>query len=304
MIVNQIDNKILHHINDSSVHVTAEEKSALSGIGDLANQYVWEKQELIIEKTSLSSGIHIVYGLSDPYQSKRTLSYSSEIKYNNGSIELVNPLSVTLIAAASYDECTEASVLKGKYVKNAYGHESDIIFIPVNATIKYDYYSKQYRILASPCSTVSAMTQTVGYILTPTNTEPVEEGYTFISKGKFGGIGGDGIKIATGSYTGAGTYGSSNPNSLTFDFEPKFVSVYMYKNSNGQGQYIIAQFSPIINVLSNAIYQININGGTQSIYVTWSSDKKTVSWYGTSSSNGALYQLNGSGCEYYYIAIG
>ena len=33
-------------------------------------------------------------------------------------------------------------------------------------------------------------------------------------------------KIATGSYTGTGTYGSSNPNSLTFEFDPKIVFVY------------------------------------------------------------------------------
>ena len=35
----------------------------------------------------------------------------------------------------------------------------------------------------------------------------------------------DGAKIATGSYTGTGTYGSSNPNSLTFDFDPKLVFI-------------------------------------------------------------------------------
>ena len=34
-------------------------------------------------------------------------------------------------------------------------------------------------------------------------------------------------KIATGSYTGTGTYGSSNKNSLTFDFEPKLLVVLM-----------------------------------------------------------------------------
>lgn len=295
MIVNQIDNKILHHINDSSVHVTAEEKSALSGIGDLANQYVWEKQELIIEKTSLSSGVHIVYGLSDPYQSKRTLSYSSEIKYNNGSIELVNPLSVTLIAAASYDECTEASVLKGKYVKNAYGHESDIIFIPVNATIKYDYYSGQYRILASPCSTVSAMTQTVGYILSPTNTEPVEEGYTFISKGKFGGLGGDGMKITTGSYTGAGT----NTNlSLTFDFVPKFIFI------QGEYGYQVECLMGIVGGYGFLVYrsgEASVAGSGSSFYFNSANltlSNTTVSFYGCTS------YLNISSRRYSYLAIG
>ena len=33
------------------------------------------------------------------------------------------------------------------------------------------------------------------------------------------------VRIATGSYVGTGTYGSSNPCSLTFPFVPKFVAV-------------------------------------------------------------------------------
>ena len=32
-------------------------------------------------------------------------------------------------------------------------------------------------------------------------------------------------KIQTGSYIGTGTYGSNNPNTLTFDFEPKLLIV-------------------------------------------------------------------------------
>ena len=34
-----------------------------------------------------------------------------------------------------------------------------------------------------------------------------------------------GVRIATGSYVGTGTYGASNPNSLTFDFAPNLVIV-------------------------------------------------------------------------------
>lgn len=33
----------------------------------------------------------------------------------------------------------------------------------------------------------------------------------------------EGVKIATGSYIATGTYGISNPNSLTFEFEPDLV---------------------------------------------------------------------------------
>ena len=34
-----------------------------------------------------------------------------------------------------------------------------------------------------------------------------------------------GVRIVTGSYVGTGTYGASNPNSLTFDFAPNLVIV-------------------------------------------------------------------------------
>ena len=33
------------------------------------------------------------------------------------------------------------------------------------------------------------------------------------------------VRIATGSYVGTGTYGASNPCSLTFDFAPKLLIV-------------------------------------------------------------------------------
>ena len=41
-----------------------------------------------------------------------------------------------------------------------------------------------------------------------------------------------GVQIETGSYVGTGTYGSSNPNSLTFGFEPKLVILNGYFGSS------------------------------------------------------------------------
>lgn len=37
------------------------------------------------------------------------------------------------------------------------------------------------------------------------------------------------VKIETGSYVGTGTYGSSNPNSLTFGFQPKMIMFNQYR---------------------------------------------------------------------------
>ena len=40
------------------------------------------------------------------------------------------------------------------------------------------------------------------------------------------GSGMGGVKIASGSYVGTGTYGVNNPTRITFDFTPKFVCVH------------------------------------------------------------------------------
>ena len=102
----------------------------------------------------------------------------------------------------------------------------------------------------------------------------------------------DGVKIATGSYTGTGTYGASNPNSLTFEFEPKFLSIGLAKEfSDG---YVI----PNVNFLlmSNGGFACKSNGA-----IYGKVDGKTVYWYSGSSVDN---QLNTNNYEFTYIAIG
>ena len=97
-----------------------------------------------------------------------------------------------------------------------------------------------------------------------------------------------GPQIATGSYTGTGTYGASNPNSLTFEFKPKLVLV------NGNSQYgLIA-----IKDCTKALAAVN----TMQQQVTWGN--KTVSWYCTGTNQSAFTQYNEAGTTYNYIAIG
>ena len=109
-----------------------------------------------------------------------------------------------------------------------------------------------------------------------------------------------GVRIATGSYVGTGKYGASNPNSLTFPFEPKFVMLTVQKNAGSgdmflpMGGYWQAGFlwhtgtaaSRIANT-SNITY-FNVN-------------KNTLSWYSTASP---ADQLNNSSRTYEYVAIG
>lgn len=110
-------------------------------------------------------------------------------------------------------------------------------------------------------------------------------------------------KIATGSYVGTGTSGSSSRNTLTFSFEPKIVFIQhqtdasFNKNSTSEINYafMINGITSYVDRLSSS----NVSDGI--VYVSW--EGNTVTWYRDSSSypDG---QLNISGATYHYVAIG
>lgn len=83
--------------------------------------------------------------------------------------------------------------------------------------------------------------------------------------------------MATGSYTGTGTFGSSSPNTLTFSFTPELVIL-----SGGDIGLTISNTSP--------------SGGTSDAYIQGT----TAKWYSTSAAK----QLNVQGKSYSYVAIG
>lgn len=108
------------------------------------------------------------------------------------------------------------------------------------------------------------------------------------------------IHIETGSYTGTDTYGESNPNSLTFGFEPKLVWIYRYVDQNGASYECNATFSPFVKNGNTKYYSISIESTRQVLYgVKWNSNN--VIWHHDTNAD---YQLNASGVKYYYIAIG
>lgn len=91
-------------------------------------------------------------------------------------------------------------------------------------------------------------------------------------------------RIETGRYTGTGTYGSANPNSLTFSHKPLLVVI--------PETTIIAvnPHSRATALASNSYY---------SVVCTW--DSNIFKWYTTSNNTNA--QANYSGYTYHYFAI-
>lgn len=109
-------------------------------------------------------------------------------------------------------------------------------------------------------------------------------------------------KIETGSYVGTGTYGASNPNTLTFGFAPKLVLIY-----NGSKDYAM-------------FFAFGLEGGyTPGGYLfAWSSEMavsndtyakingNVLNWYAsnTSATTSRSIQFNVESQTYHYLAIG
>lgn len=129
----------------------------------------------------------------------------------------------------------------------------------------------------------------VGYVSSPDSSAYPEDGqsgdYWYTRLGQIGGA----TRIETGSYVGTGTYGSSNPNSLTFGFEPK--ALFIVKQDAGTMPAIF------LSGAISAYAGFNTNSGLNTI--SWNG--KTVSWY---HPYGNGNQYNTSEITYIYIAIG
>ena len=109
-------------------------------------------------------------------------------------------------------------------------------------------------------------------------------------------------KIAIGSYVGTGTYGSSNPNTLTFGFEPKVVFLSVDSSASAFSQ---TGFMFFIRNQSGSPSWYFYNAAYVGRTITWSGN--TLSWYtlaGNPNDAPDRQQFNVSGQRYCYVALG
>ena len=94
-------------------------------------------------------------------------------------------------------------------------------------------------------------------------------------------------KVHPGAYTGTGTYGTDNPNTLEFEFEPKMVLI---QGTAGRVAILIKPSGVGVSI-----------GPSESttLSVTWNA--KTVSWY---NALNAANQMNTENENYSYTAFG
>ncbi|HIT31696.1 MAG TPA: hypothetical protein IAC25_02515 [Candidatus Enterenecus stercoripullorum] len=94
-------------------------------------------------------------------------------------------------------------------------------------------------------------------------------------------------KVHSGAYTGSGTYGSGNRNTLNFDFEPKLVII---QGTSGRTAILTKPSGIGVSIGPSDTAQIN---------VTWNGN--SVSWY---SRQNAANQMNTNSESYSYTAFG
>lgn len=111
-------------------------------------------------------------------------------------------------------------------------------------------------------------------------------------------------QVETGSYVGTGTYGSSNPCSITFGFAPTLLIVEGDKASSSSGN---AYYTGIPYLFTSSYLKVaQLDANSANVYdnvVTVSNGGKTISWY-RASGIVASQQLNESGTTYRWMAIG
>lgn len=216
-------------------------------------------------------------------------NYSDSVSVDeNGVISLVNQNSLTLKSGMA---ASSADVLIGKYVKqpnaglfgDGYLLSGGVFYIPNNAVVTQKYGGgNSYTYFV-----IDRYQPVTGYAAIPAGT-------TIEYLGRLG----DKARVQVLSYVGTGTYGSSNPNSLTFDFVPKLLFVMMNKTTNtSDGPHPSAN-----GWIHMFIWAYGVSNTRVASYnLTFEQNGKAISWY---SGTDGERQCNWSGVKYTAVAIG
>lgn len=249
-----------------------------------------------------------------------TYGDSISVSQTDGTITINSTTSMTL--KRSTVTVDKLAVLKGKYFKTDVNQEvstsnvhivaGDIYFVPADAAITSSYDSDSgstYYYTSELTHVTSEYRSTIGdwqYLQSSTRSAYPDSGTSGGYEYEYLGIPFDNAvtapKIETGSYVGTGTYGASNPNTLTFRFAPKLVLIY-----NGSKDY--AMF------FAFGLGEEYMSGG---YLLAWASEMSTtndnhakingnvLNWYAlnTSATTARRLQLNVESQTYHYLAIG
>lgn len=254
-------------------------------LGKLNSSVLYSESKAVEDRTSDITCAY-VNALGSGYASKTAPSYdaeSGEYKFSGQTYRCTG-------AAYGFGDDNQATSVKTSWAYITLQNDSSLkYYIPDDAKNTYVYIA-----------TVYAASGSDGAYFYPEKLAKLYEKITVVDS-KLKTVLGDliyvpanqiygGVKLVTGTYTGTGTYGSSNPNSLTFEFEPKAIFI--------QGEDIKLD---ILIMIRSTLYtgkDTSSGSSTAKCNITWGSN--TVSWYSNSETN----QSNDGSIKYYYIAIG
>lgn len=208
--------------------------------------------------------------------------YSDQVDVSSdGKVSLRDPNEVSFNAEQS-NAVNMAKYLLGKFIMTDFSNTdfsaNTVYFIPNDASVLREPSGTRY-VYTSKYQTVT------GYPAIPAGTTI-----------DYLGVLGDKTSIETGSYVGTGTYGSGNPNTLTFGFEPKFVHIQSYSIGNGDSTgYGFAFF------LSGARgFTIGPSSSNDLFSLNAKFNKNILSWYQANE----YAQLNEKNVKYFFAALG
>ena len=233
----------------------------------------------------VQNGQFILSKDNDPW-STITWKIGSAVGVTDDGTVSLKSIDTAFTIGGTSDYLNNSKQLIGKYAvagkSNSVFQANTVYYFPNDATTQFEFpgASNTQKITVSKYQTVT------GYAAIPATT-------TIEYIGQLGNK----ARIETGSYVGTGTYGSSNPNSLTFGFEPKLWGILgRYANNN-------LALTPFLVPYGNTrVYGPYQAGGTATTTIDVSYSGSSVSWYASGFS--ADEQFNESNSVYYYVAIG
>lgn len=258
----------------------------------------WWKRRQVVRKVNPGEKKSVY--LNTYVSPSNSVQYSKEIELStDGTVSLKNPSSYTVKEASdAYVEANE--VLSGAYISGyitdggGSSKDNEIVycgdsasFTTKNTSMTWYTSGSAYKLSVSTEYGDWEYVQSSDRSAYPDSGE--QDGYEY----QYLGVPLENAvavpKIETGSYVGTGTYGSSNPNSLTFGFAPKF---FICISSRGK---------PCLSSQSDGtmwVYGFTYGGNYNT--PTFSLSGNTLRWY----SDTVGPQLNTEGETYFYAVIG
>lgn len=209
-------------------------------------------------------------------------NYSDQVDVSDdGEVSLIAPNRVDFNATQS-NAVNMAESLVGNFIMTTSSataiKANTVYFIPDDASVAREMSGTKFVY-------TTAIQSVTGYPAIPAGTTI-----------EYLGVLGDKTSIETGSYVGTGTYGSGNPNTLTFRFEPKFVHI----QAGNIGKEDSSGFKFAFFVLGTKGFSIGPGSANEMYNLNAKFDGNTLSWY----LGNAAQQLNTKSANYFFIALG